>query len=129
LLRLRAASIRARAPIGILTAVLPIGRKIDIRARDPEKVADRSPTRFVEKLLKKMSASRGLWLRFAREHGPSGAVNTTKEPDMTTTKQIPRRRIIAATVVAISDRPDVTDGKSHQRRHRCRRFAQLVWRR
>jgi hypothetical protein len=46
---------------------------------------------------------------------------------MATTKQIPRRRMIAA--LAISGRPGVKDGKPPQPRHRRRRSAQLVWRR
>jgi hypothetical protein len=53
-----------------------------------------------EKLLKKMCASRGLSLLLARERSPSGAANTAKEPDMTTTKRAPRRRIIATTWMA-----------------------------
>jgi hypothetical protein len=42
---------------------------------------------------------------------------------MTTTKEVPRRRIIGA--VAISGRPDVADGTSYQPRHSHRRFARL----
>jgi hypothetical protein len=85
LLRSQAASILGPAPIGILTAVLPIGRKIDIHADRPMKVADRSPTRPAEKLLKKMCASRGLWRLSADERSASEAANTPREVDMTTT--------------------------------------------
>jgi hypothetical protein len=73
-----------------------------------------------------MSASRGLWLLLGRECRPSGAANAAKEPDMATTKQIARRRMIAA--LAISGRPGATDGKPPRPRRRRRRSAQLVWR-
>ena len=72
---------------GILTVTDLICRKIDTCADGRVRVAGRAAAGPPEKSFQKSCACRGSLLLLARERGPSGAANASKELDITTSNQ------------------------------------------